>query len=50
MIRLRKQPPQIAGSPILGDTDGRYDADVLRVEGEITPGTCVVSKAGIPFK
>lgn len=49
MIRLRADLVTSLTSPIVGDPDGRCEADALRVGGDYTPGLCVISKAGIPF-
>jgi hypothetical protein len=48
VIRLRQFVTEFT-APIVGDPDGRCQADALLVGGDFTPGVCVVSKAGIPY-
>lgn len=49
MIRLRASEVISLISPIIGDADGRCEADAIRVGGDWTPGLCTISKAGQIF-
>lgn len=48
MIRVRQIVTEF-NAPIVGDPDGRCEADAIRVGGDYTPGLCVIKKHGIPF-
>jgi hypothetical protein len=49
MIRKRADPVLSLIAPIVGDPDGRCEADALRIGGTYTPGIMTISKGGLPF-
>ena len=49
MVRTRPNPVTSFNVPIVGDVDGRSEADALRIGSDWTPGVMTVKKHGIPF-